>query len=194
MAGRAGVESWARWLFVASAFLVFMANIQRGDPLLMKLAPRVFIDRVLEDPEQPEHARYYPFTCHRLEDYEEVAALSLWQDLCRRFVDGPEHELLPPIDGRYIMVSSNACRLVAYLFTAQRQDQPRWTCEQLLMMMTSSTIFAQMDALAVDIRPAQKAKEAEDDGKGKVVHVDPLASGASPSSGPASETSSPTPN
>jgi len=173
-----------------------MTNHQRGNPLLMKLAPRVYIDPLLEDPEQPEYARYYPFTCHRLEEYEEVAALSLWQDLCRRFVDGPEHEILPPVDGRYIVVSSNACRLVAYLYTAQRQEHPRWTPEELLLMMTSSALFAQMDQLAVDIRPQPKRKddddeEGEDDGQARVVHVDPLASGAGVSCEPASETSSP---
>ena len=173
-----------------------MTNHQRGNPLLMKLAPRVYIDRVLEDPEQPEYARYYPFTCHRLAEDEEGAALSLRRGLRSRFGGRPAHRPPSPVDGRYKRVSSNACRLVAYLYTAQRQEHPRWTPEELLLMMTSSALFAQMDQLAVDIRPQPKRKddddeEGEDDGQARVVHVDPLASGAGVSCEPASETSSP---
>lgn len=162
-----------------------------GNPLMIRRAKREPIDVILHDWDQPEGAQAFQMKMQRLTGSDVLKAQSLWDDLMETYVvDGKP---LPPVDGQIVVVSKGACQLAAYLYTAQRERDPKdggYTIEMLFAMMTSDVLLAQMQQVFMAVLP-QMPPDTPDDARPKegLVFLDPLSSGATQQSASAQETS-----
>lgn len=163
-----------------------------GNPLMIRRKRREPIDVILHDWDQPEGAQRYELRLFRLTGNDVLRAQSLWEELVQIYVIGGTP--LPPVDDQPVIVSSGACQLAAYLYTAQRETEPKdggYTVEMLFAMMTSDALLAQMQQVFSAILPLPTVEQKGEDGEKKqgLVFVDPLLSGATPPSAFAPETS-----
>lgn len=158
-----------------------MSEVLRGNPLMLSTPDEVRIDRVLDaGPRQKEDARYYPFYLKRLEGWEVLEAQSRWDELMIMYKASHEPMIVAPtVNGKLMRPSSGACQLAAYIETAQRNDQPKWTAEQIFLMMLSGPLLVQMNELLGLIQPVEERDEDDEanmSAEGGWKTVDPLAS------------------
>lgn len=158
---------------------------------MIRRAKREHIDVILNDWNQPEGAQSFSMKMQRLTGSDVLRAQSLWDDLMETYVI--EGKPLPPVDGQIVSVSKGACQLAAYLYSAQRERDPKdggYTVEMLFAMMTSDTLLAQMQQVFIAVLPGAPPESSENgQPKEGLVFVDPLSSGATPPSASAQETS-----
>jgi len=153
---------------------------------------REHIDVILHDWDQPEGAQAYELKLFRLTGNDILRAQSLWEELTQIYALGGTP--LPPVDDQPVIVSSGACQLAAYLYTAQRETDPKdggYTVEMLFAMMTSDVLLAQMQQVFSAVLPLPTPEQKDEKGEKKqgLVFVDPLSSGATRPSESAQEIS-----
>lgn len=152
-----------------------------GNPLMIRRKRREPIDVILHDWAQPEGAQRYELKLYRLSGNDVLRAQSLWEELVQVYVQGGTP--LPPVDDQPVIVSSGACQLAAYLYTAQRETDPKeggYTVEMLFAMMMSDVLLAQMQQVFSAILPVLSGEQVDEKGEKRqgLVFVDPLSSGA----------------
>lgn len=159
---------------------------------MMRRKRRDPIDVILHDWDQPEGAQKYELKLFRLSGNDVLRAQSMWEELVQIYVHGGTP--LPPVDDQPVIVSSGACQLAAYLYTAQRETDPKeggYSVEMLFAMMMSDVLLAQMQQVFSAVLPIPTPEQKDEKGEKKqgLVFVDPLSSGATPPSASAQETS-----